>query len=122
MLANMFLIVGTAPEEAVAETTSHFGLTYSISNYNPRQEETIYVTWTIKNIAEDQMELQFLGVHFEWMDYNYYYADPTSGSSKMLAIGNSYTGGCYIYLDKNDVDVGWQSYYFYVLCCTIMIL
>jgi hypothetical protein len=81
---------------------------------NPaRQNETINITMTFKNNEFEMVRLTFLGIHFDWMWGDDYYAKPDRTDSPVeVAQGESTVQTKRVTLPRWNASLGLQSYHF----------
>ena len=103
----VFMLICVVVPMNAAAGTGNLTVSYSFY-YNPaRQDETVTLVLTIRNDRSQEVRMSFIGIHLDWLEYNYYYTDQTVSQStkKYLSVGEEYTS--YIYFTVPiDASIG----------------
>ena len=100
---------------AMDASAEYFEFDHAFSKNPARQNETITVTMTLKDIGAEAVRVTFLGVQFDWMPYNNYSANPSESDEPFfLSPGQSTVRTVAVPLLLNVTWQGTHDYHFQV--------
>jgi len=91
-------------------------LSFDWSKSTYYQGDSGSATISLISTCGDELEFTWIGIHFAWMQENYYYKLDLSSNPQRIPSGGSITFSPISFSIPSNAPVGWNEYHVYIQC------
>ena len=116
MFASLVCLTLISVPSAQSLAQNEITLSFNWSKSIYYQGDSGSVTISLKSTCGDELEFTWVGIHFAWMQVNYYSSLDLSSNPQRIPSGGSITFSSISFSVPSSAPVGWNQYYVYIQC------